>query len=133
MKMKVKTNPFPSPRIDIRLYNPKRLFGLVEVTNEWIHSHYDSKRTWEKYKRFLKFKRCLKLYICSFRSSIKDPSFLERQGVKIIEIGFQTLPLSYYNFFAKKENSYIQERKVDDPQSLKLTERAVWKAIKGTL
>lgn len=124
----VRRNPISNRKCDIELYDKsdvhhKRRLAIIEVTNENLGSFYDSKWIKQKislFRRYRKEPKPLKFLICSFRSSFKDIDKLEYgSGCYAIEIGFQVLPESYYNFFKKK--NLVQNRRIDDSDSYDLT------------
>jgi hypothetical protein len=133
----VRTNPFSKSKCDLELYSKedvhyKTRLVVIEVTNENLGSFYDSKWVKQKislFRRFKKNPKMLKFLICSFRSSFKDIDKLEySSGCYAIELGFQVLPESYYNFWKKK--NLVQYRRPDDSESYDLTKEKIESFLK---
>jgi hypothetical protein len=132
---KVKKNFDSRSSPDLKLYfregNRDKLISLVEITNENKGSFYCSKEVNGMAKKLSKYKRqnLLRILICSFESSLKEKSPLLNHY--IIELGFQTLPKDYYEFYQKRgEIQFRKEESEAYPLTKEVIEREIHKIFR---
>lgn len=96
--------------IDLKIYHEESLIALIEVSNEWHNSYYDTPTQVEKVTLFNKHQRrnARRLWICSFAASL-DAYLLGAFGIEVVELGFQTLEDRDYEWFKDKEQHYGRE------------------------
>jgi len=125
-----KVNTYPKKhKCDISIYNPRTKCAVIEVKNENIESNYESKEVDSILDRFRKEKKDIhKILVCSHKGSFskEDLQRMKKEGIKIIEIGFQVLPEDYYNFYKGKK----KQIKKDDIHSFEETKEIMETELK---
>lgn len=103
------TNPSQGNDIDMKVWHNDRLILAVEILNWSIGSNMSDKRLRKMISNLNKY-NCRKLLIYTTLDE-KSLSTFAQNGIDVLQIGYQLLPKSYYNFFSLKEQ--VKKRKID--------------------
>lgn len=95
----VLVNPLQANNTDMVVLDKGELLYALEVIN-WGMPSYMSSRHYRNITSNLSEFKCPKFLVASFRTNLgKYEEEIEKEGITIIEIGFQLVPLSYYLWY----------------------------------
>ena len=111
---KVKVNPQQANGVDLEVFLGNNLILVAEVLNWSIASRLTDKRK-SSYIRNLNEFDCNKMLIYTVPLSNLDG--FKTNGIYLLEIGYQILPETYYNFFQAK--GQVERRRIDSESARK--------------
>lgn len=94
--------------VDLEIFQEDNLILVAEVVNWSIGSRLTHKRK-NSYIRNLSEYDCNKVFI--YTVSLSNLDGFKENGIDLLEIGYQILPQTFYNFFLAKEQ--VERRKID--------------------
>lgn len=104
----VKVNPQQQNGVDMEVFLDNNLVLVAEILNWSIASRLTNKRKGNIITNLNEF-NCNKVLICTVPLSNLDG--LRENGIYLMEIGYQLLPETYYDFFLTKEQ--VERRNID--------------------
>lgn len=87
--------------VDMQIYHSNTLIIVAEVVNVWKKSFINSKRA-EQYIKNLRNYDCNKVVISSLSANLEE-CFNDILDIDIVCLGFQLLPIPFYEFFKRKK------------------------------
>jgi len=101
---------------DLVIKHNGKVISKFEIMNENVSSYIDVKRA-HRFRNNLRGVRC-KGIICSHKNSVTKNKEAKRilKDIPIIEVGFQTLPESFYAFYKKRGKTF--KRRIANDESL---------------
>lgn len=126
--LKVKVNPQQTNGVDIEIFLGDNLVIVAEVLNWSIASRLNNKRK-GNIIRNLNEHKCSKLLVHTVPLSNLDG--LGENGIYLIEIGYQILPKTYYDFFQRK--GQIIKRNIDSDSTRRNIRAKILKYIDNSL
>jgi len=106
---KVWINPSQGNNIDLKVWNDDNLIIVGEILNWSIGSKLAEKRLNKMISNLNNFD-CRKLLVYTTLDQASVSKFIQN-GIDVLEIGFQLLPKSYYDFFSARRQ--IERREID--------------------
>ncbi len=120
-------NPKQGNGVDLKVWCKDSLIIVGEILNWSIGSKLSDKRFRSIVGNLSKYE-CVKVLIYTVLDEEKVEKF-KRYGIHTLEIGFQLLPKSFYNFF--KDKGEVKKRKIDSKHSKETIKRKIEEFIQS--
>jgi hypothetical protein len=120
MGFEVITKPVTQNDVDVKVYHNDNLLAVMEVQN-WKRSSYFNIVKGSRALRILSQYDCQRLLVVSFEENVfKTPGAfvgnLAFLNVRIVSMGYQVMPLKYYQMYRSNHPEIIKNMKLpDDP------------------
>lgn len=103
----------------------------MEITNEYVFSYISTKRARSMIENFSAFPNVPHVVVTSFGVMTKEAEKLfHENNVYVITIGFQELPICYYNYFRSIDSNSILLRRRRCRQTIDIIRGLILRALK---
>ena len=125
MGFEVITKPVTSNKVDVKVSYNDDLLAVMEVQN-WKRSSYFNIVKGDRALNILRKYDCQKLLVVSFEENVFNTpgDFVENlafYNIRIIDMGYQVMPLNYYQMYQDYDPEIIKDMKLPDDPSVKET------------
>ncbi|MFW9853372.1 MAG: hypothetical protein ACFFDS_10540 [Candidatus Thorarchaeota archaeon] len=125
MGFRVSTKPITANEVDVKVSHNNELLAVMEVQN-WKRTSYFNLVKGTRALNILRQYDCLRLLVVSFEENVFNTprDFVENLvflNVRIISMGYQVMPINYYQMYQESDPEIIKDMKLPDDPLVKKT------------